>query len=74
MKKLFQFIKNLFVKVDELEQKVEKMSSLGLSKEDLKNLDIQVYWRNRLTNSLTPLTLYNGGSANIRLLFRRIHE
>jgi hypothetical protein len=56
------------------EQKVEKMSSLGMSKEDLKNLDIQVYWRNRLTNSLTPLTLYNGGSANIRILFKRIHE
>lgn len=56
------------------EQKVDKMSSLGMSKEDLKNLDIQVYWRNRLTNSLSPLTLYNGGSANIRLLFKRIHE
>lgn len=56
------------------EQKIEKLSSLGLSKEELKNLDVQVYWRNRLTNSLTPLTLYNGGSANIRLLFKRIHE
>jgi len=56
------------------EQKIEKLSSLGLSKEDLKNLDVQLYWRNRLTNSLTPLTLYNGGSANIRLLFKRIHD
>jgi hypothetical protein len=56
------------------EQKVEKVSSLGMSKEDLKNLDIQVSWRNRLTNSLVPLTLYNGGSANIRILFKRIHE
>ena len=53
---------------------VETLSSLGLSKEELKNLDFQIYWRNRLTNSLTPLTLYNGGSANIRLLFKRIHE
>lgn len=53
---------------------VEALSSLGLSKEELKNLDFQIYWRNRLTNSLTPLTLYNGGSANIRLLFKRIHE
>jgi hypothetical protein len=34
MKKLFQFIKNLFVKVDELEQKVEKMvEESGLSTE-----------------------------------------
>ena len=53
---------------------VETLSSLGLSKEDLKNLDVQVLWRNRLTNSLTPLTLYNGGSANVRLMFKRIHE
>lgn len=56
------------------EPRYQKLSSLGLSKEDLKNLDVQVYWRNRLTNSLVPLTLYNGGSANIRLLFKRIHE
>ena len=56
------------------EQKVEKLSSLGMSKEDLKNLDVQIYWRNRLTNSLTPLTLYNGGSANIRVLFKKIHD
>ena len=56
------------------EPRFEKLSSLGLSKEDLKNLDIQVYWRNRLTNSLTPLSLYNGGSANIRLMFKRIQE
>ena len=53
---------------------VETLSSLGLSKEDLKNLDIQLYWRNRLTNSLFPLQLYNGGSASIRLLFKKIHE
>jgi hypothetical protein len=56
------------------EPRYQKLSSLGLSKEDLKNLDVQVYWRNRLTNSLVPLTLYNGGTANIRLLFKRIHE
>ena len=56
------------------EQKIEKLSSLGLSREDLKNLDVQLYWRNRLTNSLTPLTLYNGGTANVRLLFKRIRE
>jgi len=54
--------------------KVETLSSLGLSQEDLKNLDVQLYWRNRLTNSLVPLTLYNGGSANIRIQFKKIHE
>ena len=34
MKKLFQFIKNLFVKIDQLEEKVEKMvEESGLSEE-----------------------------------------
>ena len=56
------------------EPKIETLSSLELSKESLKDLDFQIYWRNRLTNTLTPLTLYNGGSANIRLLFKRIAE
>ena len=54
--------------------KVETLTSLGLSKDSLKNLDIQMRWRNRLTNSLNPLLLYNGGSATTRLMFKRIHE
>ena len=54
------------------EPKVETLSSLGLSKDSLKNLDIQFYWRNRLTNSLNPLVLYNGGSATARLLFKKV--
>ena len=54
--------------------KVETLSSLGTSRDDLRDLDVQMYWRNRLTNSLTPLTLYNGGSANIRLMFKKIHD
>ena len=54
--------------------KVETLTSLGLSKDSLKNLDIQMKWRNRLTNSLNPLLLYNGGSATTRLMFKRIHE
>ena len=54
------------------EPKVETLTSLATSKEPLKNLDINIYWRNRLTNYLTPLTLYNGGSVTTRLMFKRI--
>lgn len=54
--------------------KVETLTNLSASHDSLKNLDIQFYWRNRLTNSLVPLTLYNGGSATARLMFKRIHE
>jgi hypothetical protein len=46
-------------------------SSMDPVHEGLTQLDFQVYWRNRLTNSLIPLKLYNTGTFNIRLLFRR---
>lgn len=53
---------------------VETFSSLGSSRAELKNIDVLFQWRNRLTNSLTPLELSNSGSATIRLLFKKIHD
>jgi hypothetical protein len=46
-------------------------SSLDAVHDGISQLDFQMYWRNRLTNSLVPLRLYNTGTMNIRLLFRR---
>lgn len=34
-------------------------------------IDISVYWRNRLTNTLIPLRMYNSSSLTIRLLFEK---
>ena len=48
-----------------------KVSALSPSHEALSNLDLRVFWRNRLTNDLVPLTIPNQGSASIRLLFKR---
>jgi hypothetical protein len=53
---------------------VETLSSLGSSHSELKNIDVLFQWRNRLTNSLTPLQLSNSGSATIRLLFKKIRD
>jgi hypothetical protein len=53
---------------------IETLSSLGSSRAELKNIDVLFQWRNRLTNSLTPLQLSNSGSATIRLLFKKIRE
>lgn len=50
---------------------VPTFSSLDPVHDGLTQMDFQVYWRNRLTNSLVPLRLYNTGTFNIRLLFRR---
>ena len=46
-------------------------SSLDPVREALTDIEFQVFWRNRLTNSLIPLRLYNEGTMSIRLLFRR---
>lgn len=46
-------------------------SSLDRSQEGISNIDLQVYWRNRLTNSLIRLTIPNQGSMSFRLLFKK---
>jgi hypothetical protein len=53
---------------------VDIFSVLNASNEPLKELDFQLYWRNRVTNNLTPLLLYNNGSATIRLMFKKIRD
>jgi hypothetical protein len=54
------------------EPKIETFSSLGYSKEELKNLNVRLLWRNRQTNKLNPLQLYSGGSTSMRLRFKKI--
>ena len=53
------------------EPKIPTFSSLDPSQESIYNIDVQFYWRNRLTNALIPLRLYNTGTINFRLIFQR---
>lgn len=53
------------------EPKVAAYTSLTSSQEPIQNIDLRLYWRNRLTNSLLPLQAYNSGTMNVRLLFKR---
>ena len=46
-------------------------TSLDPSHDGIKDVDISLYWRNRLTNSLLPVRLPNQGSVSFRLLFKR---
>ena len=50
---------------------IPTFSSLDPVHDGLTQLDVSVFWRNRLTNSLIPLRLYNEGTMSFRLLFRR---
>jgi len=48
-----------------------RMVSLTNTNAPIQNIDLQVWWRNRLDNQLYPLRLVNGSSITIKLLFRR---
>lgn len=49
-----------------------KMASLTASHEEIRNIDIQVYWKYRLTGELVPLTMFNCSDVSIKCLFRRV--
>jgi len=53
------------------EPKIETFSSLDPSHESISDIDISLFWRNRLTNSLVPVHIPNQGSMSFRLLFKR---
>jgi len=46
-------------------------SSLEASNSGISNIDVILYWRNRLTNSLIPVQIPNQGSMSFRLLFKK---
>lgn len=50
---------------------VPKFSSLDPSHDGITDIDVNIYWRNRLTNALIPLRLPNQGSVSFRLLFKK---
>jgi len=48
-----------------------KMISLTASHDEIRNIDIQVYWKYRLTGELIPLTMFNCSDVSIKMLFRK---
>lgn len=53
------------------EPNIPKYSALDPSHDGITDIDINIYWRNRLTNALIPLRLPNQGSVSFRLLFKK---
>ena len=41
------------------------------TKTDIRSLDVSVFWRNRLDNSLYPMTMYNLASVSFKMMFRK---
>ena len=48
-----------------------RMSDFQNSKFDIRNIDISVFWRNRLDNQLYPMSMFNLSSVSIKLMFRK---
>jgi len=48
-----------------------RLSSIQASHDEIRNLDINVYWRYRLTGELIPLTMFNCSDVSIKILFRK---
>jgi hypothetical protein len=47
-----------------------RMSDLSSSKQEIRNIDISVFWKNRLNNELYPVNMYNLSSVSIKMMFR----
>ena len=47
-----------------------RMSDLSSSHQDIRSIDIQVYWRNRLDNQLYPVRMLNQSTVSIKCMFR----
>lgn len=48
-----------------------RMADFQNSKTEIKNIDVQVFWKNRLNNELYPLSMYNLSSVSIKIMFRK---
>jgi hypothetical protein len=47
-----------------------RLSDFTSSKQEIRNIDIQVYWKNRLDNQLYPINMFNLTSVSIKVMFK----
>ena len=49
-----------------------RMATMGASKQEIRNIDLSVFWKNRLDGSLNPIQMFNLSSVSVKLMFRKI--
>jgi len=47
-----------------------RLSDFASSKQDVRNVDVQVFWKNRLDNQLYPINMYNLSSVSLKIMFK----
>lgn len=48
-----------------------RLTALSNSPQEVRNVDIQVYWKSRLDGNLYPIELFNLSSIQVKIMFRR---
>jgi hypothetical protein len=48
-----------------------RLASFQRSKQPIRQIDIQVFWRNRLDGTLYPVQMFNSSSVSVKIMFRR---
>ena len=48
-----------------------RMASFQRSKSGISNIDVQIFWKNRLNGQLYPVLMPNGSSVSLKMMFRR---
>jgi len=48
-----------------------RMSDFAVGRQELRNIDVQVFWKARLNGQLYPIRMFNGSSVSIKMMFRK---
>jgi hypothetical protein len=48
-----------------------RMSDLSSSKQEIRNIDVAVFWKWRLNNQLYPINMFNLSSVSLKMMFRK---
>ena len=48
-----------------------RLSNMSNSPMEVKNIDVQIYWKGRLDGQLYPLRMFNQSSISVKIMFRR---
>lgn len=48
-----------------------RLSDFGASKQAIRNVDVQVYWKCRLNNQIYPIQMYNLSTVSFKMMFKK---
>ena len=50
-----------------------RLASFLRSKQPINNIDVQVFWKNRLDGQLYPVNMFNSSSVTLKIMFRKMN-